>query len=115
MIYTSTSGKVYWVSVDDFPTGKYKYSILTGILGVVKAVISPNGSLLAVGGSTDSKVYLLLLNTKTAAKTFTFNDTDTRAITWSSDNSKMYVATPNVGLIYQLLTTSPYTVTSYRY
>lgn len=100
MVYTTTTGKLFWVLVQDFPMGNYKYSILTGISGVVKAVISPSTSLLAVGGSTDNKVYFVNLTTRTSANTFLFNETDTRAITWSSDNSKMYVVTPTEGLIH---------------
>lgn len=51
MIYVSVSGSVYWVLVSDFPMGNYKYSILTGISGIGKAVISPDTNMLAVGGS----------------------------------------------------------------
>lgn len=89
----STSGSIYWVKVVDFPMGNYKYTILTGVSGITKAFISPNTNLLAVGGSTDNRVFLIDLVSKSVLFTFTLNGTDTRAITWNADNSKIYVAT----------------------
>ena len=73
--------------------GSNKYSIMSGVSGITKAVISPNTNLLAVGGSSENKVYLIDLTSKTVVNTFTLNGTDTRAMKWSPDNSKIYVAT----------------------
>ena len=51
MIEVSTSGTLYWVNGVDFPSGNYKNVLLNGILGISKAVVSPDGKLVAVGGS----------------------------------------------------------------
>lgn len=51
MIEVSTSGTLYWVNGVDFPSAKYKNVLLSGVLGMSKAVVSPDGKMLAVGGS----------------------------------------------------------------
>ena len=114
-MYVATSGKIYWVLVADFPLGNYKTLITQGILGIAKGIMSPDTNYLVVGGSTDNKVYLIELFTKTLLHTYTLNGTDTRALTWKSDGTRIYVATGSEGVLYELLASSPFTVNRYTY
>lgn len=100
VVYVATSGKIYWVLVADFPLGNYKTFIMQGILGRAKGLMSPNANYFVVGGSTDNKVYLIDLFTKTLLLTYTLNGTNTRALTWKSDGTRIYVATGSEGVLY---------------
>ncbi len=115
MIYVATSGKIYWVWVADFPRGNYKNLIAEGILGHSKGLLSPNTNYLAIGSSTDNKVYLIELFNKTVLHVFALNGTDTRALAWSSDSTKLYASTKNEGLIYEMQISTPFTARTFAY
>ena len=50
-IYLTNSGKMYWVDDSNFPSVSNKYLLKSGLLGTIKAVLSPSGDYLAVGCS----------------------------------------------------------------
>lgn len=66
---------------------------MSGISGMSKAVLSSNGTLVAIGGSNDSRLFLVDLVSKNIIHTYTLNGNDTRFIVWNGDDSKIYVAT----------------------
>lgn len=93
VVYIATSGKIYWVLVADFPNGNYKTFITHGIQGIGKGCLSPDTNYLAVGGSTDNKVYLIDLFTRTVKYKYSLPGVDTRALTWKNDGTKIYLVT----------------------
>lgn len=52
MVFEMTmEGNIYWVDEADYPTDQYKNLFMSGLMGMIKAVVSPSGDLMAVGGS----------------------------------------------------------------
>ena len=94
MIYATNEGNVYWIDSDQFPSNNpNKNLLLSGVAGMIKAVLSPSGDLLAVGGADEYNVYLISLSTKSIVHTYGLAGNNTRAITWDDSSSKIYVAT----------------------